>query len=417
MIQISVKSEIYNDKRQFETQEKALCFLKLIAKIHLLSRLQSVGKKPKALNICGRALDTNNILPINSSYLFGLTPNKLEISACNMMTSISTSLNLMGSDLEFKISIPGNRLRDYISKSKPELLVFTIEEHITPPTETTDQQISYSVTIASSSNPKNKCNMPCEPGEHFPVIKNTATTELTLPAEDLIEVLFKTMFAIADNDLRPASNGLNVNIKDGKLTCTSLNFKLMASYSYDVPNLPNIEIIIPKKSLQLIQSLSPTGELKIGIGDAISIDFNGISTRSRLIDERYPDFKSVIPADNDIEFVTSRTELISSLKRIMPFCGIIKMIKLNISGVAVELIAENIDFAEQAKEEIAGALIGSEILIGADGECLMDLLNSFTENETWFCFSEPNKAMIITDGAKHVNPGRENLVLLMPLFI
>lgn len=334
-----------------------------------------------------------------------------------MTTSISTSVNLMGSDLEFKIAIQGNKLRDYISKSKPELLVFTIEEHVLPPTETTDQQISYSATVASSSNPKNKCNMPCELGEHFPVIKNTATTELTLPAEDLMEALFKTMFAISDDMLRPSATGLHVMIEDGKITYTSLNFNLMASYSYDVPDLPNTEIIIPKKSLQLIQSLSPTGELQISIGDAIGIDFNGISMRSRLIDERYPDFKSVIPTDNNIEFVTSRTELINSLKRIMPFCDIIKMIKLNVVADGVTLIAENIDFAEEAKEEIAGALIGAEILIGANGEYLMDLLNSFTENETWFCFSTNRRAMLITDGVKHVNPGKENMVLLMPLFI
>jgi hypothetical protein len=47
MILISVKSEIYNDKRQFETDKKAFDYLVLISKIHELSRLQKVGKKPK----------------------------------------------------------------------------------------------------------------------------------------------------------------------------------------------------------------------------------------------------------------------------------------------------------------------------------------------------------------------------------
>lgn len=47
MILISVKSEIYNDKRQFETDSLAFKFLTLVANIHLLSRLQKVGKKPK----------------------------------------------------------------------------------------------------------------------------------------------------------------------------------------------------------------------------------------------------------------------------------------------------------------------------------------------------------------------------------
>lgn len=47
MILISVKSEIYSDKRQFETDKKADKYLRLILRIHELSRLQKVGKRPK----------------------------------------------------------------------------------------------------------------------------------------------------------------------------------------------------------------------------------------------------------------------------------------------------------------------------------------------------------------------------------
>jgi DNA polymerase-3 subunit beta len=371
----------------------------------------------RALQICGRALDTNNILPINSMFLFDLKPNVLTISACNMYQSISTSLNL-SNELSFSIAIPGNKLKDYIAKCKPELLVFTINEHVTLPTETAPETVSYSVTIASGSNPKNNCNMPCEPGENFPVIKNTPTAEFELPAADFLEALYKTMFAISDDQLRPSATGLNVEITGKKITYTGLNFNMCSTYAYPVENLPDTEIIIPKKSLQLIQSLSPTGQLSIIVGDAITISFNGIETRSRLIDEKYPDYKSVMPTGNNINFVTSRPDLLASLKRIMPFRDFGKLVKLNISTASIELIAENIDFSEEAKEEIPGALPdGSPILIGLNGDYLLDLLNSFTESEIWFNMSAPNKAITCTDGSIYVESSKENLVLLMPLLI
>lgn len=47
MILINVKSDIYSDKRQFETDKKADKYLRLILKIHELSRLQKAGKRPR----------------------------------------------------------------------------------------------------------------------------------------------------------------------------------------------------------------------------------------------------------------------------------------------------------------------------------------------------------------------------------
>lgn len=370
----------------------------------------------KALNICARALDTNNILPINSSYLFDLKPNQLEISACNMMASISTSLNLMGSDVDFKIAIPGNKLGNYIGKCKPELLVFEFEEHTIPAQDEGEFVITYSVTISSSSNPKNKCNMPCEPGGNFPVIKNTATTNLTLPAEDLMEVLFKTMFAISDNDLRPAATGLNVNIQDGKITYTSLDLQaLVATYSYPLDCDLQANFIIPKKSLQIIQSLNPIGELQINVGNAIGIEFNGISIHSRLIDEKYPDYLSITPTENHIDFIISRIQLIASLKRILPFTDILKMVHVNIFDTELLLTAKNLDYQEEANESIIGQLAnGDPITIGFNGEFLLSILNSLTEDNIWFSLSKSNRAVIVTGGQKHINPGKENLILLMP---
>jgi DNA polymerase-3 subunit beta len=362
----------------------------------------------KALQICSKALDTNNILPINSMFLFDISPGRLSISACNMSMSITTDCEVE-SDISGRICIPGTKLASYVAKCNPELLGFEISE-----TKCAVKGIVQSLTIKSKSG---KCTLPLEPGEDFPVIKNTATANLTIPAAEFLSVLTKTIFAISDDQLRPSATGLHIQATEGKITYTSLNFNQVCTYTFDAPGLPDLQIILPKKSLQILQSLNPAGTLNIAIGESIQLDFNGISTRSRLIDEKYPDYKSVIPKDNDIEFLTSRSELLSALKRVMPFCDYGKLIKLNISAETISIIAENIDFAEEAKEDIAGVLTGGDILFGANADYLLNMLISFTSDKLYLSFKTNKTNMLATDGER-VNPAElTNMVLIAPMTV
>lgn len=380
----------------------------------------------KALQICSRALSDNNILPINAMYLFDIDKNKLTVSACDMRISISTSIDIQCLEV-FKIAIPGKKLADYIAKSANELMAFEIEKHIIEESREmkihpvslieheviTPEQVSYSVTIKAQSG---KCTIPCELGDFFPKMIHESIQSFTFASEDLLEGLYKTMFAISDDQLRPSATGLNIRICDGKIVFTSLNFDMVAMYSYDGPEI-DANFIIPKKSLQQIQSLSPTGNIAINLSKrAIDLNFNDISTTSLLIDEKYPDVLSITPIQNDIDLVTSRAALINSLKRILPFGDTCKLVKMNISINSLVLLAENIDFSEEASETIA-CVCNESILIGVNGNYLLDVLNSLTDDKIWFSFSNPKTAIIITECDRHVNPSKENMILMMPLFI
>jgi DNA polymerase-3 subunit beta len=104
-----------------------------------------------------------------------------------------------------------------------------------------------------------------------------------------------------------------------------------------------------------------------------------------------------------------------SLKRVTPFCDQSKRLKLDISATSVTLIAQNIDFAEEASETIDGVLTGDAIIFGCNSEYLINILNSFTQDNINFSLKSANRAVIITEGL----PTRdlENIVLLMPVAI
>lgn len=383
----------------------------------------------KALSICSKALSDGKIIPINEMFLFNITPGNVEISACDMRIVISTSCDIQTSITNYLICIPGRKLQDYIAKSVNELLLFEIEKDVIPeeretvihpvsnePYERiTPEQVSYHILIKGTHG---KCSIPCEAGEDFPHIANNEPQDFKLPADSFLSMLNKTMFAISEDQLRPAATGLNFRIEAGKVTCTALNFDLVSTYTAPSELDFDANFIIPKKALQQIQALAPTGELELSISkSALSINWGLIKTTLLLIDEKYPDYLSITPTENHIDFVTSRSALINSLKRILPFSDMGKLIKLNISQFALLLTAENIDFSQEASETIHGAMANGEpILIGVNGEYLLDILNSMSIDEVWFSFSEPKRAMIITDGVRHINPYKENICLLMPLF-
>lgn len=400
----------------------------------------------KALNIASKALSDNKVMPINEMFLFDINGNSLTIEACDMRLIISTQIEIQSSIENFKICIPGRKLQDYIAKSANELLVFEIEKYVTPevretkehsisgePYEVvTTEQISYSLLVKSGTNPNNKAKFSAELGEDFPKISNVYPQQFELPADDFLNMLNRIMFAISNDELRPSATGLNVRIEDGKITATGLNFEIVSTVTYPSNiNIPTQDFIIPKKVLQQIQALSPSGFMSCEISkSALSISWDGIKTTALLIDAKYPDYLSITPTHNAIDFVTSRLELIASLKRILPFSDIGKMVRLEFSDMTkLTLRAENIDYAEEATETIGGALAnGSDVLadteiwpqpaIGVNGEYLLSILNSITAcNEVWFSLDTPRTAMIITSGERHVNPGKENLILLMPLFI
>lgn len=383
----------------------------------------------KALSIASKALSDGKIIPIYEMFLFAISQGKLDISACDGRIIISTQCEAQ-SKSDFRICIPGRKLADYIAKSTNEMLLFEVESHIVPESRETvihpvsevsheiitPEQISFSLLIKGTSG---KCTLPIELGDDFPRIQNIDPKPFSIPAANLLDLMSKTMFAIADDQLRSSMTGLNVVIGDGKMVCSSTDAHRLSTFTADIDTDESANIIIPKETLQKIQALNPIGLLDVSISkSAIDINWGLIKTTLRLIDETYPDYKSVLPTANHIDFVTSKVALIAALKRIIPFSDHMKLIQLNVSETSLLLVAENIDYAEQASETIPGVIAnGESILIGTNGEYMLSVLNVLPGDEVWFSFSTYKGAMLITSKRRENTESKEDLFLIMPAMI
>lgn len=287
----------------------------------------------KTLAVCSKSLSTNSILPILDYFLFDIADNQLTISSCDLRIIISKSITVEAQG-NFKLCLPGAKIRDYIAKCNNGPISFEVVQH----------EASQSVLILSGES---KLNIPAEPGEDFPNITNDTPQPFTIEAADWLELMFKTMFAISDDQLRPAFTGLNIHIGGKKMTVMGTDGNRLAVYSLPIDTDLTASFIIGKSELSKIQSLSPTGLINIGIGKTV-VDFLFNDTRisARLIDEKCVDYLPVIPIANHINFSTSRMSLITALNRVKLFANLTKTIRLDISLDSLLITAENIDFSE-----------------------------------------------------------------------
>jgi len=136
----------------------------------------------------------------------------------------------------------------------------------------------------------------------------------------------------------------------------------------------------------------------------------------RLIDERYPDYENVIPANNQNTMAINRGELLSSLKRISIYANkTTNQVRVKITGSELQVSAEDLDFSNEANERLSCEHDGEDIEIGFNAKFLIEVLNNLDSEEITVKLSEPNRAGLFLP--KEKNDNEDILMLVMPVML
>lgn len=358
-----------------------------------------------ALGITGKAVSPNNVVPVLASYLFRIKNNSLEITGSNLQIFITKQISIEGNDFEALVALPASRLYNLVKELPEQPLQFLIEE--------TDG--NYKTTLTASSG---TYVFPAEPGKDYPDMKNAKEVSFTIEARELLAGIGKTMFACSTDELRPAMTGVLVSFKENQVTYTATNSAILSTYSFEVDVDTDRSFIVPAKILSILQGLSGSKLIFVQL-DKKSIVFNideNTVLKSRLIDEKYPDYGSVIPKDNTNLFTTDKSELTGSLKRITQFAeGNHHKVTLQIDEFNCSIKTEN-SMGETAFETLKHHYSGVPIEIGIDGKNLLNCLAKMDTEMISLSFSTPKKAMLLREIGPEVSDDT-NLMLLMPLTI
>jgi DNA polymerase-3 subunit beta len=371
----------------------------VISSTELLSHLQAIS----------RVISNKNTLPILDNFLFQLADKELKITASDLETTLITTIALENVTDEGSIAIPARILTDTLKEFPDQPLTFDIN---------TD---SFGIVITTENG---KYNVVGQNGEDFPqlpVIKDDQKTSIQLTADVLLSGITKTLFATADDELRPVMNGIFIELYPDNMTFVASDaHKLVRYRRNDVKADQESSFILPKKPASLLKAILPKEENDVMVEFDDKNAFFTLSNYklvSRLVEGNYPSYNSVIPTNNPNKLTIDRLELYNALKRVALFSNqASNLIKLELKGNQLNVSAQDIDFSISANERLNCQYEGDDMEIGFKSSFLIEILSNLASTDVLVELSDPSRAGILFPAEKE-NEDENVLMLLMPMMI
>lgn len=371
----------------------------VVSSTALLGHLQAISK----------VISSKNTLPILDNFLFTLAGKQLNITASDLETTLVTKMTLENVSDDGLIAIPAKLLLDTLREFPEQPLAFEVNLD------------SYSVVISSQNG---KFTIVGQNGNDFPAlpkIKTDKKSAVQIESKVLLNGINKTIFATANDELRPVMNGIFFELSKGEITFVASDAHKLVKYKRaDVKPGVNASFIFPQKPASLLKSILPKeeGNVMLEFDDKNAIfSLSDYKIVCRLTEGSYPSYNSVIPTNNPNKLIIDRVELFNSLKRVSVFSNqASNLIKLQLSGNQLTVSAQDIDFSISAYERLNCQYDGDEMEIGFKSAFFIEILSNLNSTEIALQLSDPSRAGIIVPVDKE-NENEDVLMLLMPMMI
>lgn len=369
----------------------------IVSSTALLKNLQSISG----------VLNSSNTLPILDNFLFELKDNILYISASDLETTMTVSMELANAGDAGSIAIPAKLLLD-IMKTFPELpLTFTMNAE-TNAVEISAGEGKYKL------NGFNAAEFP-----RIPVIENANTIEINSVA--LANAINKSIFATGNDELRPVMSGVFCQLNEDNIIFVATDaHKLVRYRRNDVKPGDVASFILPKKPLNQLKNILAIQDVNVKMeynDENAFFSFGNVNLICRLIDGKYPNYEAVIPTNNTKKLIINRSLLLNALKRISIFANqSTRQIRFSVAGQELILSAEDTDLSNEGKERLACQYDGDDIEIGFNSKFLIEMLVNLEYEEVLMEMSAPNRAALILP-AEGTGSEEDILMLVMPVML
>ncbi len=371
----------------------------VVSSTELLGHLQAIS----------RVISSKNTLPILDSFLFNLSDNELEITASDLESTLITRMKLENTDGNGMIAIPARILLDSLKEFSAQPLTFDINNQ------------TLAIEIISENG---KFSVVGQNGTDFPAlpsIKEEGRTVFNIDAEVMLSGINKTLFATADDELRPVMGGIFVEVSTDKVTFVASDAHKLVRYERSDAHGDDISsFILPKKPASLLKNILPkeSGSFPVEFDDKNAFfNLNDYKVVCRLVEGNYPNYNSVIPKNNPKKITVDRVELFNTLKRVSVFSNAASnLVKLQFTGNMVTVSAQDIDFSHSAYERVKCQYEGDEMEIGFKSLFLLEILGNISSQDVNLELAEPSRAGLFLP-AVNDNESENLLMLLMPMMI
>lgn len=371
----------------------------VVSSTDLLGHLQAIS----------RVISSKNTLPILDNFLFNISGNDLEITASDLESTLITRMRLDNITGSGTIAMPARILLDTLKEFSEQPLTFDINPD----------------TLAVVINSENgRFSIVGQNGIDFPVlpvIKKEKRFTFNVAAEVLLAGISRTLFATADDELRPVMGGILVEATPEKLTFVASDaHKLVRYQRSDARADDSASFILPKKPASLLKNILPkeSGMVTVEFDDRNAF-FNLSDYRvvCRLVEGNYPNYNSVIPKNNPRKVRIDRVEFYNILRRVSVFSNqASNLVKLQFTPNQITVSAQDVDFSISAYERHKCLYEGDDMEIGFKSLFLLEILSNITSQDVLIELADPTRAGLFLP-SEAGNKDEDLLMLLMPMMI
>jgi DNA polymerase-3 subunit beta len=345
---------------------------------------------------------SKSTLPILENFLFDVSNDSLKITATDLEVTTTVQMSVSGKG-EGKIAIPARKLLDTVRALPSTTISFSIDRE-TNRIQMRTENGEYKLTGESSEN--------------YPTIPEIQRSkEFTIDNESFRRLITKTSFAVSTDELRPAMMGILLQIKkkevcavatDGHRLVRLMNNKFSADTA-------DVDVVVPAKAMNAVVKCLEGDSSTVSFDDGyVMFSLGSVTLTSRLIEEKYPNYESVIPLDNDKKLIVDKNQLLLSVRRTSLYASATThQVRFALKKNQVTVSAEDVDFGSEAKETLKCDYASEAMEIGFNAAYIIDILSHIDTEEVEFSFSTPTRAAIVKPFTQH--EGEELLMLVMPV--
>jgi len=312
-------------------------------------------------------------------------------------------LSLTGTDLEVEMvsRIAVEDAQDG-ETTIPARKLFEIIRALPDGSRITVSQTGDKITVQAG---RSRFTLATLPSNDFPSVDEVEATERVAIGEaTLKELIERTAFAMAQQDVRYYLNGLLFDLRGDALRTVATDGHRLALCETDLakPSGSKRQIIVPRKGVTELQRLLESGdrEIELEVGRShVRVKRDDVTFTSKLIDGRFPDYEAVIPIGADREVKVDREALRASLQR----AAILSNEKYR--GIRVEVSPGNLKISahnpeqEEAQEEIEADTTVSDLAIGFNVNYLLDALSALRDEEVIIQLRDSNSSALVRESS------------------
>ncbi len=340
----------------------------------------------KGIMTVAKAIPTKSALPILENFLFDLKGNTLEITASDSELTMKTSIEVENAEEEGQIAIPAKHLMDLLKELPDQpLSIKTISE------------TSFEFSWANGAS-----TLPYFPAGDYPPFTGMEENAVTLefPAQSMVEGIASTIYATADDEIRPTMNGIYFDIDlDSTTLVASDAHKLICYTTKDVKASEKASFILHKKPAAILRSIigknTETVDIAFDSKNAV-FKFDNTIVVCRLIVGKYPRYRDVIPQNNTNVMKIDRLQLLNTVRRVSVCANKgSNHIKFNLSAGSLEITAQDLGFSLAAYEKVPCEYEGDELSIGFKSTFMIEILSNIDCNEIVLKFADGTRPAVI----------------------